>query len=161
MCNDSITITTQAKGSHRRYSLTSDTLKIEVVSRRGESISSSNVQLSQLSEKFSVESTGSYLTTPVLFAALSMLPVVVLVPELFPSSRIDTVYLSLGFGVWFLCWVAFGACRDVCFHIHVPNCRETLELVGRTGQQEQLQSFVRRVVEQIRVLKSDDAMANP
>src|ERR1043166_6198174 len=107
MSADSIMITTQCHEGRRRYSLTPRTLKTEVLSRRGESIHSDSFRLAQLSDEFSIHPTGSYVTKPVIIAALSLMPVVVLVPVLLPSSQIQPWHLFVGFGVWFFCWVVF------------------------------------------------------
>ncbi|SRR6266568_5155206 len=151
----SITITTQCHEGSRRYSLTPATLKTEVVSRRGESIHSDTVRLSELSDEFSIHPTGSYVTKPVLFAALSLMPIVVLVPVLLPSSGIEPLHLFIAFGIWFFCWVAFGSRRDVCFWIYTRDGRDVVRLAGQARQQEQLQSFVRGVTERVRGLESD------
>jgi hypothetical protein len=84
------------------------------------------------------------------------MPVVVLVPVLIPSSQIQPWHLFVGFGVWFFCWVVFGARRDVCFWIYTRDGKDIVRVVGRTGQQEQLHGFVRRVAEQVRGLDSDE-----
>ena len=156
MSADPITITTQCSEGRRRYSLAARTLKAEVLSRRGECIHSDSFHLSELSDEFSIHPTGSYVTKPVIFAALSLMPVVVFVPVLLPSSRIGPVHLFVGFGVWFFCWVVFGARRDVCFWIYTRDGRDVVRVVGQTGQQEQLQSFVRRVAERVRLDSEDD-----
>jgi hypothetical protein len=144
-------ITTQCHDGLRRYSLSSATLKTEVVSRRGESIHSESVRLSELSDEFSIQTTGSYVTKPVLLAALSLMPVVLL-PVVLPSLRVEPVYLFIAFGLWFFCWVVFGSRRDVCFWIYKRDEKDVIRVVGETRQREQLQSFVRCVTERVREL---------
>jgi hypothetical protein len=73
------------------------------------------------------------------------MPIVGLVPILFPSSRIEPPHLFIGFGIWFFCWVAFGSRRDVCFWIHTRDGKDIVRVVGQTGQWKQLQTFVRHV----------------
>lgn len=155
MSTTSITITTQCQEGRRRYSLTPASLKTEVVSRRGESIHEDSVPLSELSDEFSIHPTGSYVSKPALLAALSLMPIVVLAPVLFPSSRIEPLHLFIAFSVWFFCWVVFGSRRDVCFWIYTRDAKDVIRLVGQTRQQEQLQSFVRRVIERVRELEPD------
>jgi hypothetical protein len=149
---NSITITTECHEGRRRYLLTSDTLKTEVLSPEGESVHSDSVSLSQLSDEISIHPTGSYVTKPLLFAALSLMPVVVIMPVLLPSSRIQPVHLFIGFGVWFFSWVVFGARRDVCFWIYTRDGKDVVRVVGRSRQQEQLHGFVRRVTERVKEL---------
>lgn len=156
MSTDAITITTLCHGGRRRYSLSPRTLKTEVLSRRGESVHADSCRLSRLSDEYSIHPTGSYVTKPVICAAMSLMPVVVLVPVLLPSLRVEPWHLFLGFGVWFFCWVVFGAHRDVCFWIYTRDGRDVVRVVGRSEQQEQLHSFVRRVAEQARESDVDE-----
>jgi hypothetical protein len=145
MSADATTITTQCHEGRRRYSLTCQTLKTEVLSRRGVSTHSDSFALSRLSQEASIHPTGRYVTKPIIFAAMLPLPVMALATVLFPSSRIEPVHLFVGFGIWFFCWVVFGAHRDVCFWIYTRDGTDVVRIVGQAGQQEQLQSFVRRV----------------
>jgi hypothetical protein len=150
-------ITTRSHEGRRRYSLMPEVLKTEVLSRNGVSIFSSRTDLADLSDEFSVHSSGSYVNKSVMVIALLPLLFVVLLPLLVPSLPIESLHLFIGFAVWFFCWVVFGSHRDVCFWIYTRNGKDVLKLVGRSTQQEQLQSFVREVAEQVRKLSSVDS----